>query len=892
MTPERWNKLEALFNEALELQGEARSAHLTKVCGDDRRLRDEAEKLIAAHEMEGSFIDSIDSPILAEIAGLTGASRIETPVGRRIGPYQVTSQIARGGMGEVFLAEDIRLERKVALKVLLAAFTQNPERVRRFEREAKAASALNHPNILTIHEIGEADGAHYIVSEFVEGETLRERMRRGPLSMAAALDVARQVAGALAAAHAAGIAHRDIKPENVMARPDGLVKVLDFGLAKLTEMRIADCGLRIEEAEMLARTSQDIPQSAIRNPHSTEPGLVMGTAHYMSPEQARGLKVDHRTDIFSLGVMLYEMLAGRRPFEGATASDVMAAILTKEPEPLEELRSEAGPEIARAVMRCLAKEREERFQTAGEFAAHLKAATERGEQSPPREARRTPDSGAARHDPGAFLKSRPIWITATLALLMIAVAVYWKLAPHSTPDPQIRSLAVLPLENLSGDPAQEYLADGMTDALISDLAKIGALRVISRTSAMRYKGAKKPLPEIASELNVDAVVEGAVLRSGDRVSIRARLIHAGADRQLWAESYERDFRDALGMQSEIARAIAREVHAKITPAEQTRLASARPVNHKSYNDYLLGIYYWNKRTEEHVRKAIDYFQSAIREDPGYAQVYAGLADSYSVLAVMFGDPREFVPKAKAAAAKAIEIDGTLAEAHVALASVLAYYDWDWQGAEWEFNRAIELNPGSSMAHLRYAHFLATMGRTEGSLAENERALDLDPVSLIINTGLGQRLYNARLYDKSARQLQKALEMDPNFFPARIELGRVYAQQGGYLESLAELNKAVELSRDSALAEIGYVYAVSDQRRKARLILAELRELSRRRYVSPVDIALIRAGLGEKDQAFNWLEKAYGEHSSRLPQLKMDPRFDTLRADPRFDDLLRRMGLPR
>jgi eukaryotic-like serine/threonine-protein kinase len=892
MTPERWNKLEALFNEALELQGEARSAHLTMVCGDDGWLRDEAEKLIAAHEMEGSFIDS---PILAEIAGLTVASRIESPVGRRIGPYQVISQIARGGMGEVFLAEDIRLERKVALKVLPADFTRSPERVRRFEREAKAASALNHPNILTIHEIGEADGEHYIVSEFVEGETMRERMRRGPLSLTAALDAARQVAGALAAAHSAGIAHRDIKPENVMARPDGLVKILDFGLAKLTEERRDRETEGSRNGETGQRWLDTLSVSLSLGPSVslslTSPGMVMGTAHYMSPEQARGLKVDNRTDIFSLGVMLYEMLTGRRPFEGATASDVIAAILTKEPEPLEELRSEAGPELARAVMRCLAKDREERFQTAGEFAAQLKAATERGEQSPPGETRRTQDSRAARHEPDAFLRSRPRWIAATLALLMIAVAAYWKLARHSASDPQIRSLAVLPLENLSGDPAQEYLADGMTDALIGDLAKIGALRVISRTSAMRYKGEKKPLPEIAGELNVDAVVEGAVQRSGDRISIRARLIHAGTDRQLWAESYERDFSDALGMQSEIARAIAREVQAKLTPAEQARLASARPVNHKAYNDYLLGIYYWNKRTEEHVRKAIDYFQSAIREDPGYAQAHAGLADSYSVLAVMFGDSGEFFPKAKAAATKAIEIDGTLAEAHVALAGFLAYYDWDWQGAEREFNRAIELNPGSSIAHLRYAHFLATMGRTEKSLAESMRALYLDPVSLIINTGLGQRLYNARLYDKASRQLQKTLEMDPNFFLARIELGRVYAQQGRYVESLAELKKAVELSRDSALAEIGYVYAVSDQRREAREILAELLELSRRRYVSPVDIALIHAGLGEKDQAFNWLEKAYGGHSSRLTQLNMDPRIDTLRADPRFDDLLRRMGLP-
>src|SRR5262245_58200247 len=605
MTPEHWKKLDVLFHEALELQGEARAAHLVKACGGDRQLREEAERLIAAHEREGSFIDS---PIFVEPEEMTDDDCNEFPVGRFMGPYQIVSQLGRGGMGRVFLAKDTRLERRVAIKILPGAFIQNPDHVRRFEREAKAASALNHPNIMTVYEIGEADGTHYIVSEFVEGETLRERMRRGALSLTAALDVARQVAGALAAAHVAGIVHRDIKPENVMVRPDGLVKVLDFGLAKLTEMRIADWGLRVEEAETLARTSQDNPQSAIRNLHSTVPGLVMGTAHYMSPEQARGQKVDHRADIFSLGVMLHEMLAGQRPFEGATTSDVIAAILTKEPEPLKELRSKAWPELAQIVMKCLAKEREQRYQTVGEFAAHLQAATERSKLSPLGKARRG---------------SRLAWIVATLTLLMIAAVVSWKLAPKAAPDPQIRSLVVLPLENLSGDPAQDYLADGMTDALIGDLAKIGALRVISRTSSMRYKGAKKPLQEIAGELNVDAVVEGAMQRSGDRVSIRARLIHAGADRQLWAESYERDFRDALGMQSEIARAIAREIQAKLTPAEQARLTNSVTANRKALDDYLQGRYLLGKGGQ--LPKAIEYFQSAIKEDPTYAPAYAGLA---------------------------------------------------------------------------------------------------------------------------------------------------------------------------------------------------------------------------------------------------------------------------
>src|SRR5262245_54596027 len=805
MTPERWKKLDALFHEALELQGDARATHLAKVCGDDERLREEAVRLIAAHEREGDFIEA---PIFAETTGLTADDLNQSPVGRRIGPYQVISPLGRGGMGEVFLAEDIRLERKVALKILPGDFTQSPDRLRRFEREAKAASALNHPNILTIHEIGESDGAHYIVSEFVEGETLRDQLLRGPMSLTAALDVARQVAGALAAAHAAGIVHRDVKPENVMARPDGLVKVLDFGLAKLTEMRIADCGLRIEEAEMLARTSQDIPQSAIRNPHSTEPGLVMGTAHYMSPEQARGQKVDHRADIFSLGVALYEMLAGRRPFEGGTASDVMAAILTKEPAPLEELRSKAGPEIARVVMRCLAKERAERFQTAGEFAAQLQAAGERGKQSP---------HGVA------WRRSRPVLIAAALALLMIAAVAYWKLPPNSASDPRINSLVVLPLENLSGDPAQEYLADGMTDALIGDLAKIGALRVISRTSAMRYKGAKKSLQEIASELHVDAVVEGAMQRSGDRVSIRARLIYVGAERQLWAESYERDFRDALGMQSEIARAIAREVQAKLTPAEQARLINSVAVNRKALDDYLQGRYLFNKGGQ--LPKAVEYFQSAIKEDSTYAPAYAGLAACYNSLgSVNVGalPPPEARRRAEEAAVKALQLDNALAEAHAAL-GFTRLYNWNWTAAEQSLKRAIELNPSFAEAHSIYSRYLSAMGRAEEAIAETNRAQELDPLSLLISMQRGYVLTNLRHYDEAIEQLRRVIALDPNNYTAHWYLGVAYTNNKRFDDAIATSEKAVVLSSRApgALGVLGMCYGLAGRKVEANKTLDEI-----------------------------------------------------------------------
>jgi TolB-like protein/predicted Ser/Thr protein kinase len=619
MTPERWKKLEALFHEALELQGEARAAHLAKVCGSDEQLRAEVEPLLAAHERESSFLDS---PILEQAAALTADDRHESPVGHCLGPYQVTSQLGRGGMGEVYLAEDPRLDRKVALKILPAAFTQHPERVRRFEREARAASALNHPNILTIYEIGQTEGLHFIATEFVEGVTLRQQMENGGRSLAETLSVAVQVASALSAAHAAGVVHRDIKPENVMLRPDGLVKVLDFGLAKLAEQRHGG-----DESALAAS--------------ETAPGVVLGTVNYMSPEQARGLKVDHRTDIFSLGVVLYEMVIGRRPFEGETASDVIASILRQGPVPASRLRPGLPPGLERIISQMLTKDREARYGSAAELRAEFERLQRKVEDeavgtggapvvmAASQAAEETKREGLAdttdREQRKRQLFTRQSWRAAAIGsvVLVLAAISYVKFfrGSPSAPPSEIKSLVVLPLENLSGDPEQEYFADGMTDALIGDLAKIGALRVISRTSAMHYKGTKKSLPEIARELQVDAVVEGTVQRAGDRVHIRVQLIQAATDRHLWVETYERDLRDVLALQSEVARAIAREIQIKITPDEQARLASTRPVNRKAYNDYLLGVYYWNRRTEEHLLKAIDYFESAIREDETYAPAY-------------------------------------------------------------------------------------------------------------------------------------------------------------------------------------------------------------------------------------------------------------------------------
>jgi TolB-like protein/Tfp pilus assembly protein PilF len=485
-----------------------------------------------------------------------------------------------------------------------------------------------------------------------------------------------------------------------------------------------------------------------------------------------------------------------------------------------------------------------------------------------------------------------LWIGLAVALLIaLSLMLYILVIRSANPAPPINSVVVLPLENLSGDSSQEYFADGMTDALIAELAKINALRVISRTSAMYYKGVKKQLPEIASELNVDAVVEGTVARFGERVQVRVQLIRAENDQHLWAETYNYDLRDVLTMQSAMARAIAREVQIKLTPDEQTRLTTIQAVDRKAYDDYLRGIYHWNRRTEEHLLKAIDYFNSAIRKDETYAPAYAGLADSYAVLAAnSFQDPRRCYPEAKRFVARALELDETLAEAHTVQATVRTHYEGDRAGGEQEHKRAIELNAGNSTAHMRYAYFLSQEGRIDESLAESQRALELDPVSLIVNTNLGQRLYNARQFDEAIEQLSKTLELDPNFYIARLELGQAYAQAGRYSDSLIELKKAVELSRENTLATLGYVYAISGRKSEARQVLAELRELERQHYVSSVDLAGVSAGLGDKDQAFAWLDKAYEAYEAKLALLKVDPKFDSLRTDPRFDRLLRQIGL--
>ena len=788
-------------------------------------------------------------------------------VGSELGRYRVIEKIDAGGMGEVYRARDEHLARDVAIKVLPPGTLIDKSARKRFHKEALILSQLNHPNIATIHDFDTQQGVDFLVMEYISGITLSEKVAGRPLPEKEVLHLGVQLAEGLAAAHDHGVVHRDLKPGNLRVTSDGRLKILDFGLAKLRPPVTASAA-----TESLSETR-----------------AMAGTLPYMAPEQLLGEEVDTRTDIHAAGSVLYEMATGERPFAEVESSQLIGAILRRPPVPPTVLNPRVSPELERIIGKGLEKEPENRYQSAKELAIDLRR-LQTGVLSGLQP--------AARHSRWRSAKS--VWLglgilaAAIVVLIAFNVGNWRKLALDRTGARAIESLAVLPVKNFSGDPGQEFFADGMTDALIAGLAQIKAVRVISRTSIMHYKGTSETLPQIARELGVDGIVEASVMRSGSRVRITAQLIDAREDRHLWARNYERDMTDVLTLQSDLVQAIAGEIRVQLTPQENERLKAARRVNPEAYEAYLKGRFYWNKRTGQDITKGIEYFQHAIEIDPDYALAYVGLANSY-VLLPDFGDarPREVIPKARAAAAKAIEIDDVLAEAHTPLAFISAYYDYDRAGAEREFKRAIELNPGDATAHHWYALWLLFLGRRDEATAEIERARSLDPLSLAINTSVGTVLLYSRHYDSAIEQYRKTLEMDPNFAQAHDYLGNAYLQNGMYEQAIAEFQEAVDLSGGQVrcVAGLGRAYAAAGKREQARKMLEQLKKRAQRSYVSRYELALIYTGLGEKEQAFAWLEQAYEEHDRRLVELEAGPQVDPLRSDQRFQDLLRRMNFP-
>jgi serine/threonine protein kinase len=862
MKPERWKQVDELFEAALDCPAAERASFLDRACAGDNELRRELESLI----ISDGQAEVLASPPARMAADLFNNNQSKLGAGERIAHYEILAQIGSGGMGEVYLAQDTKLDRNVAIKLLPPELVVDEHSKKRLLREAKVAARLDHPNICSIYEVNEEAGRSFIVMQYVEGETLARRIQRNPVELHEALDVSVQVADALAVAHSRGVIHRDIKPANIMITPQGQVKVLDFGLAKV----LRDKSLSRTQAETASLL--------------TEPGMIMGTVPYMSPEQVKGEALDVRSDIFSFGAFLYEVVSGRQPFFGDNAASTISAILTQEPMPLSRY-ADVPAELQRIARKCLEKDRENRYQSARELLIDL------------RSLKRGSEHGIPSSERTAYQRHKYRWFYAAVALvvLFLSVSIALYIFMSSSSAKPISSLAVMPFTNASPDPNAEFLSDGITESLINSLAQISQLKVTARTTAFRYRGKEIDPQALGRDLNVDAVLTGKVIKQGDSLYVQADFVNTADGTQLWGERYSRKLSDILALQDEIATRISERLRLTLTPNEKQRLTKSYTDNTEAYQLYIQGRYYWNKRTDEGLKQALDYFQRAIDLDADYALAYVGLADAYNFLGA-FGlgvlPPMEAHPKARTAAMNALAIDNALAEAHTSLAFVMLYYDWDWLKAEREYKQAIETNPKYALAHQWYSHLLMASGRTNEAISEATRAHELEPASLSTNMNVGWQFYFAHQYEQAIAGFRKTLDLDPGFMQAHWALGRTYAQKQMFSESIKSLQEAVSLSGGGQVysSALGFTYAISGQKDKAQKTLEALKRLSKNRYVSPYWISLVYAGLGDREAAFEWLEKAYLERSGGMVWLAAEPQWDNVRYDPRFQELLRKLNL--
>jgi len=836
-----------------------------------------------------------------------------------IAHYRILRRLGKGGMGEVFLAEDTKQHgRKIALKVLPEELTLPESRIRRFRKEARAILALNHPNILTVYEIGEAGENSYIATEFIEGETLRTLLWHEHLEVDEVLGIGIQIAMALEVAHENGIVHRDIKPENVMLRKDRFVrdrfvKVLDFGLAKLTE-----------------RESTAADPEAVTIPLTeTNPGAIIGTSGYMSPEQAEGDEIDTRSDIFSLGVVLYEMVAGEPPFKGRTDSHTRVSILDHEPAPLLQYSAAIPRQLERIVAKALAKDRSKRYQTVTDLKLDLEQLREElhlsrstppdsqnkksaqfaeteliaGQPTSEREQTTTVGESAAvstetvTQQQKSATRTRFTYIGLGLLLLvLVAGALYWRWYFQ----PSINSVAVLPFHNDSKDPNAEYLSDGITESIINSLSQLPNLKVMSRNATFRFKNRDLDPQEAGRNLNVGAVLTGRLVKLGDRLIIKTELIDVNDGSQLWGDEYNSSLADILAVQDEVSKKISQSLRLRLSGEDKEKLAKRYTNDAEAYELYLKGRYYWNRRNEEGFRNGIEYFKRAEERDPTYALAFSGLADSYALLCdIGVVKSVDEMPKAKAAAQKAVDADPTLAEAYTSRAFVKLSYDWDWLGAERDFQQALKLNPRYPTAHQWYASYLMQMGKFSRAKAEIEEAHNLDPLSPIIGANTGLYSYYEHNYDDAVSKYNQTLQNDPDFWVARHYLALAYVQQGKYPDAIAGLRSLIKAPTDGpipdrviaaeteASASLGFAYAMAGKRNEAQAILNQLQALSQRRYVSGLYFAIVYAGLKDNDRAIEYLNRAFDDRHPGLVLIRIEPMFDGLRSDPRFKQLVSR-----